>query len=116
MPTVGSRKQKNETTLYIPKSIKTVVDRVLPNQTCNQLHVPKTKNYASIDAWIPGIGAFQITVGKKHDIKGGAKDDLAMLGQGSNKLYWLLPPLYYHSFTNPNQDIEQYAVMIPNPK
>ncbi len=116
MPTVGSRKQKNETTLYIPKSIKTVVDRVLPNQTCNQLHVPKTKNYASIDAWIPGIGAFQITVGKKHDIKGGAKDDLAMLGQGSNKLYWLLPPLYYHSFTNPNQDIEQYAVLIPFPE
>ena len=57
-----------------------------------------------------------MTFGKKREIRDGAKDDLAMLGQGSNKLYRLLPPMYYHSFTNPNQDIEQYAVMIPNPK
>jgi hypothetical protein len=94
----NKKREPDETTLYIPESIKTVVDRVLPNQICNQLHVPKTKNYASIDAWIPGIGAFQITVGKKLDIKGGAKNDLAMLGQGANKLYWLLPPLSYSSF------------------
>jgi hypothetical protein len=93
------------------------VDKVVPNQTRNQLHVPKTTNYAAIDAWIPGIGAFQMTVGKKHDIKVGAREDLAMLGQGANKLYWLLPPLYYHSFTKKSpQDIEQYAVLIPYPE
>jgi hypothetical protein len=57
--------QPIETTLNIPPSKKTVVDRVLPNQTDNQLYV---KNYAAIDAWIPGIGAFQMTVGKKHGI------------------------------------------------
>ena len=55
--------------------------------------MPKSKNYAAIDAWIPGIGPFQMTVGKKHDIKTGAEVDLAKLGVG-NKLYWLLPPLY----------------------
>ena len=113
----NKRFKPDETTLDIPSSIKTVVDKVLPNQTRNQLHVPKTTNYAAIDAWIPGIGAFQMTVGKKHEIKGGARDDLAMLGQGANKLYWLIPRLYYQSFTKKSpQDIEQYAVLIPYPE
>ena len=65
---------------------------------------------------IPGKGAFQMTVGRTHDIKGGAKDDLALLGTNGNKLYWLLPPLYYKSFTKKTpQDIDQYAVRIPYP-
>jgi hypothetical protein len=51
---------------------------------------------------MPGIGAFQMTVGKKHDIKGGVRADLAKLGPGANKLYWLLPPLYYNNFTKKN--------------
>jgi hypothetical protein len=52
----GSKRIKpDETTLDIPSSIKTVVDKVVPNQTRNRLHVPKTTKYAAIDAWIPGI-------------------------------------------------------------
>jgi hypothetical protein len=57
----NNRIQPNETTLDIPSSIKTVVDKVVPNQTRSQLHVPKTTNYAAINAWIPGLGAFQMT-------------------------------------------------------
>jgi hypothetical protein len=114
----GTKKVKpDETKVDIPSSIKKVVSKVAPNQTRNTLHVPKTTNYTAIDAWIPGIGAFQMTVGKTHGIKGGARNDLAMLGHESNKLYWLLPPLYYHSFTKKSpQDIEQYAVLIPYPE
>jgi hypothetical protein len=113
----GRKKPKpDETTITIPKSEKIVVEKVLPDQTRNKLHIPMTKNYAAIDAWIPGIGAFQITVGKKHDIKGGAKNDLAQLGKGANKLYWLLPPPYYQTFTKKTPlDIDQYAVLIPYP-
>jgi hypothetical protein len=37
-------------TLYIPPSYKIVADKVLPDQILNQLYVPKTKNYAAIDA------------------------------------------------------------------
>jgi hypothetical protein len=111
----NKRIKPNETTLKIPASIRKVVDKVSSDQTHNQLFVPKTTNYAAIDAWIPGIGAFQMTVGKKHDIKVGAKCDLAMLGE-ANKLYWLLPPLYYRSFTKVSPcEIEQHAVLIPYP-
>lgn len=112
----NKRIKPDETTLDIPSSRKLVVEKVLPDQAHFQLYVPKTTNYAAIDAWIPGIGAFQMTVGKKHDIKGGANKDLAKLGQGANKLFWLLPPMYDHSFTKQSpQDIEQYAIQIPYP-
>lgn len=104
-----------ETKLSIFPSNKIVVDQVRPNQTINQVHVPKKSNYPAIDAWIPGIGAFQITVGKKHNIKDGVRIDLAMIG-GPERLYWLLPPLYFDSFTKKSPlDIDQYAVLIPYP-
>jgi hypothetical protein len=112
----NKRINPDETTVDIPPSIKKFKDKVVPNQARNKLYVPKTTNYAAIDAWIPGIGAFQMTVGKKHDIKCGARNDLAMLGHGAKKLYWLLPPLYYHSFTKKSpEDIEQHAILIPYP-
>ena len=105
-----------DTVLTIPPSSRMVVDEVELGQTLNQLYIPRTKNYTAIDAWIPGIGAFQMTVGKTHDIKGGAKDDLVLLGTNGNKLYWLLPPLYFKTFTKKHpQYIDQYAVKIPYP-
>ena len=58
-----------------------------------------------------------MTVGKNHDIKGRAIHDLAMLGQDASKLYWLLPPLHYSTFTKKKPlEIEQYAVLIPYPE
>ena len=114
---VNKRNRPAETTLVIPSSFKTVVKEVKPNQTHNQLYMPKTTNYTGIDAWIPGIGAFQMTVGKNHDIKGRVTHDLAMLGQDARKLYWLLPPLHYSTFTKKTPlEIEQYAVLIPYPE
>jgi hypothetical protein len=113
----NTKTEPAETTLVIPSSTKIVVDKVMHNQGIHQLHVPKTKNYTAIDAWIPGFGAFQITVGVKHGINKGAIDDLAKLGHNANKLYWLLPPSNYHSFTKQSpQEIDQYAVLIPYPQ
>ncbi len=110
----GNKKLKPaDTVLTIPSSTRMVVDKVELGQTQNQLYIPKTKNHTAIDAWIPGISAFQMTVGKTHDIKDSAKDDLVLL---DNKLYWLLPPLYFKAFTKKTpQDIDQYAVKIPYP-
>ena len=87
-----------EKILEIPRSIKTIVDKVSTDQTLLGLYVPKTKkNDSAIDAWIPGLGAFQVTIGSNYAIRGqAAKHELALLGDGANKLYyyWLIPPLY----------------------
>ena len=104
------------TNIEIPASNRITAEKVMRNQIANQLYIPTTKNYTGIDAWIPGFGAFQMTVGKKHDIKSQTKGDLAKLGPGADKLYWLLPPIYFSSFTKKTpQVIDQYAVLIPNP-
>ena len=79
--------------------------------------MPKTSNYVAIDAWIPGVGAFQITISQKHDIKVRNENDFDLLGSAANKLYWLLPPLHYYSFTKKKpHSIDQYAVLIPYPQ
>jgi hypothetical protein len=112
----NTRKKPPNTVLNIPKSEKIVAGEVSIGQALNQLYVSLTKNDEAIHAWIPGIGAFQMTVGKKHEIKGAVTRDLARLGR-ANRLYWLLPPLYYDSFTKKSpEDIEQYAVQIPYPE
>ncbi|EGZ26089.1 hypothetical protein PHYSODRAFT_327019 [Phytophthora sojae] len=89
-----------ETEITIPSSSKPsqIVERVEAGQVANQLYVPRTSNYVAIDAWMPQFGGFQVTVGKTHDIKAGAADDLAKLGPGGNQLFFLLPPLYYKSY------------------
>jgi hypothetical protein len=111
----NTKTQPDETELDIPPSEKEVVDKVLSNQACKQLYVPKTKNYAASDAWMPGIGLFQMTVGKKHKINPRAEVDLATLGKG-NRFYWLLPPSTFDSFTKQSPgNIDQYAIKISYP-
>jgi len=102
--------------LDIPSSTRKPVQDVALRQTPKQLHVPITKNFPALDAWIPGIGGFQMTVGKKHDIKNTAKEKLGKLGRRANKLYWLLPPKTYQNFKKVKPlDIDQYAILIPFP-
>lgn len=58
-----------------------------------------------------------MTVGKTHDIKDVAEDDLAKLGRNGNRLFFLLPPLRYNSFTKKTpQTIEQFAILVPYPE
>jgi len=55
-------------------------------------------------------------VGKNHELNGRVEKGLAELGE-AKRLYWVLPPEHYHSFTKKTpQSIEQYAVMIPLPE
>ena len=68
---------------------------------------------------MPAFGAFQMTVGKTHDIKDGATADITNLGNGGYRLFWLLPPLYFDSFTKKKPqkfDFEQFAILIPYPE
>jgi hypothetical protein len=68
---------------------------------------------------MPGFGAFQMTVGKTHDIKDGAAVDIANLGNGGYRLFWLLPPLYFDSLTKKKPqkfNFKQFAILIPYPE
>ncbi|KAG2778972.1 hypothetical protein Pcac1_g11091 [Phytophthora cactorum] len=106
-------------TIDIPRSSqpRLIAERVEVGQLANQLYVPRTSNYTAIDAWMPQFGGFQMTVGKTHGIKGGAADDLAKLGPNGNRLFFLLPPLYYKTFTKKTpQTIEQFAILVPYPE
>ncbi|KAF4046319.1 hypothetical protein GN244_ATG01247 [Phytophthora infestans] len=65
---------------------------------------------------MPQFSGFQMTVGKTHDIKGGAADDSAKLGRDGNRLFFLRSPLYYETFTKKTpQTIEQVAILVPYP-
>ena len=115
----NSEIERVKSTLDIPTSMKTVVDNVSSHQTPNQLHVPKTKNYTAIDAWIPGIGVFRMTVAKKDAIFKGeeAKRDLVLLGDGSDNFVLATPPFVLQVIhQKAPQDIDQYAVLIPYPE
>jgi hypothetical protein len=117
--THGNKKLKpKETCITIIPSKRIAVDRIELNQTKNTLYVPNTRNLTAIDAWIPGLGAFQVTISATHIIKGIDNYYLkSVLGKNASKLYWLLPPLYYDSFSKKcPQEIDQYAVKIPYPK
>ncbi len=109
----NKKEQPKDEILRVMASRRQVVDKVLTEHKEQQLYVPATKNYSAIDAWIPGIGAFQMTISKKHDVKDTAMKDLKILG---NKFYWLVPPCNYHCFTKQTKlGIEQYVVRIPYP-
>jgi hypothetical protein len=112
----GNTRTPPDEEMDIPPSTKIVDDQVLRTQTSKQLYVPKRKNYPGIDAWIPGIGAFQTTVSQQHIINGRVKKDLPLLG-ANIKFYFALPPSIYDSFTKQNPlDIDQYAILIPYPE
>jgi hypothetical protein len=115
----GSPDNEDEETIDIPPSSqpRIIAKRVEVGQDANQLYMPQASNYTAIDAWMPQFGGFQMTVGKTHAIKGGAADDLVKLGLNGNRLFFLLPPLYYKSFTKKTpQTIEQFAILVPYPE
>jgi hypothetical protein len=101
--------------LVIPASEQKFVDKIEKGQEQKVLHIPNSKTYVAV-AWMPGIGVFQITVSKKHDIarSDALKKDMKLVKK--NKFYWLLPASTYHSFKAQTPvSIPQYAVLIPYP-
>ena len=101
--------------LVIPASESRIsADDIDSNHTLRRLHVPCLKK--NVDAWIPGIGAFQTTVSMDYEISGETEAMLKLVNPKWNVLYWLLPPPFYDTFTMKNPyTLEQYAVLIPYP-
>lgn len=112
--------QNREEPITIPVSIKPhlIVENVVAGQAKKLLHLPLTPNYPGIDAWIPGTGGFQMTVGKLHSINRRVPVDLALLGRGGNKLYFVVPPLHFDTFSRQTalrSSFKQYALLMPYP-
>lgn len=103
--------------LHIPASEEIQpVAKLEENQLPHLLYVPINKNYTAFDAWKPGFGALQVTVGEKHDIRGKPQEELMKLGKEGNKLYWILPPTRFSSFTKKSpMEIMQYGVLVEYP-
>jgi len=60
-----------------------------------------------------------MTVGKTHDLRESASADIAKLGRAGNRLFWLLPPQHFESFTKKNPqkfNFAQFAILIPYPE
>jgi len=109
----GKKKARlSSTYLTIPKSTKIIEEKVEKGQTKNQLYIPENPNYPVVDAWMPGVGGFQITVSTRHPIKTIGEEDLAKL---ENKLYFVVPSLIYQKFPRQTapRSIEQYALEMP---
>ena len=113
--------QNREELITFPVSIRPhlIVKNVVAGQAKKLLHLPLTSNYPGIDAWIPGTGGFQMTVGKLHSINRRVPVDLALLGRGANKLYFVVPPLHFDTFSRQtaplHSSFKQYALLMPYP-
>jgi hypothetical protein len=100
--------------LTIPLSTKVIAKAVDEGQDNNTLYVLESRIYPGIDACMPGIGAFQITVAKNHTIHSNVASDLESLGNEANVLYWIVPnrnSLLFNS-TGSDQVFEQYVVKL----
>ena len=100
--------------ISIPASTRVIVNDVEPDQQQHCLHVPQNPSFPGIDAWIPGIGGFQVTINEKHSAHASVSQRLSRLGGAGNKLYWVLPPRIYDTFTKRySAEVDEYALLIP---
>nr|QUJ09330.1 crinkler 1 [Plasmopara viticola] len=113
------KRKRGDETIEIPPSLqpRQIAERVEVGQHANQLYVPRASKDTALDAWIPQFGGFQMTVGETHDLNGEVVDELTKLGPKGNRLFFLLSPLVYKTFTKKSPEtIEQFAILIPDPE
>ena len=109
-------KYKSET-LVIPESAEKIFcHKVEENQAANKLHVPMHRNHAAFDAWMPGVGGFQITLNANHGIVPAALEMIKLLGTEGQKFLWCVPPNLFEGFTTKTPlEIPQYVVKFEYP-
>ena len=118
----GGRRQSLPELLHIPRSHRVRCHRVSKTDAYHVLHVPILRTFAGIDAWISGIGGFQVTINNSHGISPRIKESLPIISAGANKLFWVLRQREFASFnarqprvaTLNHPELEQYAVEIPD--
>ena len=110
-------------TLLIPRSdvirvANSVTGTELPR---NVLYKPRSSRYPGIDAWIPTIGAFQVTVNLGHGLNEQICIDLPKLDHGGkHKLFWVVREKEYKKFKAVKpvgfeyDQLQQYVLALPN--
>jgi hypothetical protein len=116
--------QDKDLTVTIAPSTRVIVEKVDKGQNTGQLHVPESETYPAIDCWIPGTGAFQITVAKEHSFTGKVPDklmtDLDLLGTEPKTLYWVVPEENFLTFSGLSGlsvlkgKVDQWILMVTN--
>ena len=110
-----------------PSTKQTVLDIYKPNRTRNGqknkiLYVPQSKNFPGVDAWMHGIGGFQITVGKSHKkMPAPTRERIRNRIRNGKAIYYAMPNHYFNTFNkvkdeeddNPDTLIPQYALRLP---
>jgi hypothetical protein len=106
--------------LTIPSTETIVVTKqVGDNDTELLLHTPMSKKYAGIDGWMPGVGAFQVTINMDHGMNEQIMKDLPKLKRGGkHKLYWVVRPQEFQQikYVKPSgfeyPQLEQFALCV----
>jgi hypothetical protein len=95
-----SGKRITQEPLVIQRSNHRFAKNPLSDQPDNVFYIPTDSNFVGMDAWIRGVGGFQITRNLQHDLTIKVKPHLYNLGQGgAHKLYWVLRAEEFDSFS-----------------
>ena len=79
-----------ETVAIFPRETK-FVEKVCADQRDDVLYVPLSQTFPGIDAWVHGVGGFQITLNAKHALNASILKNLPLIkGEGAHRLYWVL--------------------------
>jgi hypothetical protein len=110
--------------IKLRKSELTTVKEVTADQLEYVLYVPNNTKYPGIDAWMHGVGGFQVTLNAKHGLNARIRSDLPLLKGGAHKLFWVVRPQEYESFEPPMPSkvknafsypvLKQYVLKIPD--
>jgi len=80
------------------------------------LHVPTRRSFPGLDCWRPKKGGFQMTIAESHGIHSGVPFALQKLGPNGNKLYWVVSPRNFDTFTAKEMaGFRQYVLLMENP-
>jgi len=80
----------NENELIIPPCVEQWVEDFTPTGK-NIYYKPTSDNFPCVDAWIPNIGFFQMTVSRSHPIKEKGLASLFLKPHDMKKFYFVVP-------------------------
>ena len=96
----------------IERSERKLVTGVSDQDEVGVLHYPTPVNYPGIDAWIPGVGLFQIAISDQHKLDPDKIEKYLRITK-TDKLYWVVPPSRFGEFKrNPAWTKDQFVLKI----